>query len=160
MTGFSRQYGDKGQHEQRNLIKGTGYFIRRDRHEVSAIKFNLIWSGRTVKKVKRAYIHESFSTEENIHRKWTLFQGRVASWILPFLLKSIQLEMIMNEMSNITGYIWNGKKDTIAKLIPQGSYKSELRHLIISLSKTVQWSSVFFSHTSPELSLLQKNLQQ
>ena len=39
---------DQGQHEQRDLIKGTEYFIRRDRHEVLAIKFEIIWDEKTI----------------------------------------------------------------------------------------------------------------
>ena len=44
---------DKEQHEQRDLIKGTEYFIRRDRHEVLAIKLKLYGVKRMIKKTEK-----------------------------------------------------------------------------------------------------------
>ena len=48
MIRFSGLYGTKDNIEQRDLIKGTEYFIRRDRYEVLAIKFEIIWDEKTV----------------------------------------------------------------------------------------------------------------
>ena len=69
-----------------------------------------------------------------------------------FLLKNIQLEMIMNELWNITKDIWNRKKDTFDKFVPQESYETKLYHSISFSVKTVQWNSVFFLTPLPEFS--------
>ena len=47
MTGFSGLYGAKNS-MRKDLIKGTDYSIRRDRYEVLAINFEIIWDEKTI----------------------------------------------------------------------------------------------------------------
>ena len=101
-----------------------------------SIQIEIIWSGRIVKEAEKGIYEWILFRQKKKHKTWTLLPGRAIHWIPPFLLKSIQIEMIIHELWNITGYIWKQKEETHAKSLPHGSYETELQ-LSLILCQTI-----------------------